>query len=286
VNEENGYIVAVVGNHAYAEKAREADKIAAVKLYEDNYRAFNAVIGGRANTVITGRLVGLNLIKEQSRFQTLQMAGDLLNQEMAAVAFHRGEDTLRQAINRGLVAIIKNGIYAEISKKYFGLDILEGGPLDSLYRHDPPARDKSWKKRQLANGFRVAVSGANPPFSYLNDQGELTGFDVELARAVCNQLGIKHFTLVITTRDKMFKGLQTGKYDAIWDSMRVTEDNLEMVDFSKPYYLTGAQLFVQQGSPITPEKLKLPLLSERPGVEDSKRNLIRSCLNYRQIPSR
>ncbi|HEX3044754.1 MAG TPA: transporter substrate-binding domain-containing protein [Bacillota bacterium] len=265
LNKKSGYIVAVVGNTVYAEKARKFGKVAAVKLYEDNYQAFNAIVGGRATTVITSRLVGLNLIKEQKRFRTIQMAGDLLYQEMAAVAFNRDEDALRQAVNRGLAEIMKNGIYAEISKRYFGLNVIKGLSMDSTYPNDPSAWDNSWKKRQQVNELRVAVSGTNPPFSFLNERGELSGFDVELAWAVCIQLGIRYFTPVMVSSSKMIKGLQDGQFDVIWDSMRVTEDNLALVDFSNPYYLNGAQLFVKQGSPITgPEILEPSLLSEGP----------------------
>ena len=47
LNGNNRYIVAVVGNALYAEKTREFGRVAAVKQYEDNSRAFNAVVGGR-----------------------------------------------------------------------------------------------------------------------------------------------------------------------------------------------------------------------------------------------
>jgi polar amino acid transport system substrate-binding protein len=98
---------------------------------------------------------------------------------------------------------------------------------------------------------------------------------VELAWAVCIQLGVRYFTPVKVSGSKLIQGLQDGEYDAIWDSMRVTEDNLALVDFSVPYYLTGAQLFVKQGSPITgPEILGPPQIPEAPSGQRVRQNEI------------
>ncbi len=95
-----------------------------------------------------------------------------------------------------------------------------------------------------AQPFRVACSGKYPPFSFYDASGELTGFDVEVARAIGDALGRE--TEVITTEwSGIIAGLQAERYDAIIGSMGVTPEREQQVRFSEPYYISGAQLFIR-----------------------------------------
>lgn len=93
--------------------------------------------------------------------------------------------------------------------------------------------------------FRVALTGKYPPFSFYNQEGELDGFDVEVAHEVAASLG-RELRLVPTEWDGILVGLKGGKFDAIIGSMAVTPAREEQVDFSQPYYTSGAQLFVHK----------------------------------------
>ncbi|MFP4145695.1 MAG: transporter substrate-binding domain-containing protein [Phycisphaeraceae bacterium] len=93
--------------------------------------------------------------------------------------------------------------------------------------------------------FDVALTGQYPPFSFYDDQGELVGFDVDVANAIGEDLG-QEVNFVATPWSGIVAGLQAGRYDAIIGSMAVTPERAEAVDFSEPYYLSGAQLFVHE----------------------------------------
>lgn len=93
--------------------------------------------------------------------------------------------------------------------------------------------------------FTVALTGKYPPFSFYSSTGELTGFDVDVTREIARRLGRK--PVIITTEwDGILAGLLVKKYDAIIGSMAVTPTRAEKVNFSIPYYASGAQLFIQE----------------------------------------
>ena len=89
----------------------------------------------------------------------------------------------------------------------------------------------------------VALTGKYPPFSFYDRNGELAGFDVDVSRSVSRELGLK-LKIVTTEWDGILAGLLAGKYDAIIGSMAITVERQKQVDFSLPYYVSGAQLFV------------------------------------------
>ncbi len=93
--------------------------------------------------------------------------------------------------------------------------------------------------------LRIALTGRYPPFSFYNTQGELDGFDVAVSRAVAERLN-RPLDIVTTEWDGILAGLLAGRYDAIIGSMAVTPQREEVVHFSEPYYLSGAQLFIHR----------------------------------------
>lgn len=91
--------------------------------------------------------------------------------------------------------------------------------------------------------FTVALTGKYPPFSFYSEKGKLVGFDVDVSRAISKKLG-KELEIVTTEWDGILAGLLTGKYDAIIGSMAITPERKQAVNFSVPYYTSGAQLFI------------------------------------------
>lgn len=94
-----------------------------------------------------------------------------------------------------------------------------------------------------------AMSGGYPPFNSYDKEDKLVGFDVDIAAEVARRMGVT-FKPVTTAWDGILEGLVGGRYDAILGSMAITEQRLERVDFSDPYYLDGSQLLVQKSASI------------------------------------
>ncbi len=95
----------------------------------------------------------------------------------------------------------------------------------------------------------MAMSGQYPPFNFVDDKNHLTGFDVEIGKEIAKRIGITGVPIT-TAWDGIIAGLLANKYELICGSMAITEARLKSIDFSAPYYRSGAQLFVKKGSPI------------------------------------
>jgi polar amino acid transport system substrate-binding protein len=100
-----------------------------------------------------------------------------------------------------------------------------------------------------------AGSGGYPPFNFVTEDGEVKGFDVDVAQEIAMRMD-KEMEYKTTAWDGIIEGLRAGRYDAILGSMAITEKREEVVDFSEPYYYSGPQLIVRKGSDIEgPEDL-------------------------------
>jgi polar amino acid transport system substrate-binding protein len=108
----------------------------------------------------------------------------------------------------------------------------------------------SLQRVKKAGEISFAMSGGYPPFNFYSEDNELVGFDVDVAREVATRLGVK-LKPVTTEWSGIIEGLRSGVYDGILGSMAVTDERLKVVNFSTPYYYSGAQLMVRTGSPLT-----------------------------------
>ncbi len=102
---------------------------------------------------------------------------------------------------------------------------------------------KEWKK------IRIGVEGAYPPFSSVTADGKLVGFDIDIAQALCDEMGAK-CTLVQQDWDGIIPALLARKYDAIIASMSITEERKKKVAFTNKYYHTPAKFARKKGSGI------------------------------------
>ncbi|HHX37528.1 MAG TPA: transporter substrate-binding domain-containing protein [Clostridiaceae bacterium] len=93
-------------------------------------------------------------------------------------------------------------------------------------------------------------SGGYRPFNYINDTGEVIGFDVDVAEEVATRLGME-LDYVTAEWSGLVEGLRNEQFDAIIGSMAITEERQKTVSFTRPYYYSGAQLVVRKDSGIT-----------------------------------
>jgi arginine/ornithine transport system substrate-binding protein len=92
--------------------------------------------------------------------------------------------------------------------------------------------------------LRVAIDPTYKPFTYKTEAGEPAGFDVDIAKALCDELKSK-CVFVEQAWDGMIPGLQAKKYDAIISSMSITEERKQAVDFTGKYYNTPSCVVVK-----------------------------------------
>lgn len=95
---------------------------------------------------------------------------------------------------------------------------------------------------QAADKIRIATEGAYAPFNYIDESGELKGFDVDIAKALCKQMQAD-CQIVAQDWDGIIPGLMSRKYDAVIASMSITPERSRVVDFTDPYY-SNSLIFV------------------------------------------
>lgn len=93
----------------------------------------------------------------------------------------------------------------------------------------------------------IGTEGTYPPFTFHDDSGELTGFDVEIAREVAKRLGVEAEFLE-TQWDAMFAGLDAERFDMVANQVGINEERQESYDFSDPYITSTAVLVVAEGN--------------------------------------
>ena len=94
--------------------------------------------------------------------------------------------------------------------------------------------------------LRLSMSGAFQPFSTTDLDGNLVGFDADIARELAERMK-RRPVLIQTEWAGIQAGLQAGKYDLICGSMAITSARLQKMHFSLPYYVSGAQVFARRG---------------------------------------
>ncbi len=88
-----------------------------------------------------------------------------------------------------------------------------------------------------AGSLRVATEGAYPPFSFINEEGQLAGFDVDIAREICRRLE-KDCEIVAVPWNELLSRLMAGQHQMIVASMSKTLEREQQAEFTDPYYRT------------------------------------------------
>ncbi len=94
---------------------------------------------------------------------------------------------------------------------------------------------------------RIGVEGAYPPFSQVEPDGSLVGFDIDIANALCAEIGAE-CELITQDWDGIIPALLARKYDAIIASMSITEERKEKVAFTNKYYTSPVRFAAKKGS--------------------------------------
>ena len=111
-----------------------------------------------------------------------------------------------------------------------------------------------WKK------IKIATEGAYPPWNYVDDSGNLVGFELDLAQELCTRMNATCEIIPQKWRG-ILKGLNAGKYDAIMAAMSITEDRKKVATFSRNYAGTPNVFVVRKDHPLANFRSELQRLT-------------------------
>lgn len=101
----------------------------------------------------------------------------------------------------------------------------------------------------LSTGFaaaqtvRMGTEGAYPPYNFINDAGEVAGFERELGDELCARAGLT-CEWVVNAWDSIIPNLQSGNYDTIIAGMSITEERAKVISFTQNYMPPTASAYV------------------------------------------
>lgn len=97
----------------------------------------------------------------------------------------------------------------------------------------------------------ITVGFANEkPYAYKDENGNLTGEAVEIAKVILERLGVKEIKGELTEFTSLIAGLQAERFDMITAGMFINEDRCKAVKFADPEYSIGEALAVKAGNPL------------------------------------
>lgn len=93
--------------------------------------------------------------------------------------------------------------------------------------------------------LKVGLEGTYTPFSFVDESGKLTGFEVELSQALAKELGVKA-DIQPTKWDGILAALESKRLDVVINQVTISDERKKKYDFSVPYTVSGIQALTRQ----------------------------------------
>ncbi|MGH3580782.1 MAG: transporter substrate-binding domain-containing protein, partial [Mycobacterium sp.] len=200
----------------WSEVARKAG--AKVESVEGFAQAITLLNQGRVDVVVNDSIAVYAYLAETGD-KTVKIAGTVGEKSEQGFAARKDSGYLPE-LDGALSALRAEGTLAKISQKYLKTDATGAPP-------DTPIRS--------AGVLRVGTEGTYSPFSYHDTKtGELTGYDVDVAKAVGEKLGVP-VEFVETPWDSIFAALEAKRFDVVANEVTINPERQAKYDLSQPY---------------------------------------------------
>ncbi len=136
-----------------------------------------------------------------------------------------------------------------------GNTVVAAVPVPSFW--DPRRRPERPDLSRLT-GIRFLTETDYPPFNYAGPDGNPAGFNVDLARMICEEIKVA-CTVQMRRFETLLDAVSDNRGDAVIASIAATPDTRRRVDFSDPYYRTPARFVTRRDTNIVdvrPEQLE------------------------------
>lgn len=199
---------------------------AKVEKYKDAYEAVEALADKKVDAVIIDELTAQEII---SGHENLTILPDPFNEEEYAIAYKKDNAELGQKIDDAITKLKRDGTIARISKHWIG-----SNPDHQPYEPEDVERSGT---------LTMATNAEFPPYEDEVD-GKIIGFDVDMAMAICDELGME-----LKIKDMDFSSIITsvsiGESDIGVAGISVTPEREEIVDFTQGYAVSSQVIIVR-----------------------------------------
>lgn len=169
--------------------------------------------------------------------------------ENYAIGFRRGDDALAKKVSDILAEMTADGKAGEIAKKWFGSDVMLRDPEYPRELNEEKG-DASLQYILDKGELILGLDETFPPMGYRDANGDIIGFDIDLATEVCSRLGVK-FKLQPINWDSKEMELNGKTIDCIWNGMSITDERINGMDLSTPYIANKQIIIVKSDSGIS-----------------------------------
>ena len=247
--------------------ARNRFPKAKVQAFDDVMDAVTAIKSGKLEAVVMAFPTGFQIAKRNADLVVLE---EPLDNEETAVALRKEDTALLVEVNRVIAGLRKDGTLEAMHRRWFKADLTpyEVPPIPSATNGAP---------------LRIGVSATREPLTFVDDKGEVSGHDGELARRIGQAMGrpvefsnMKFMALI--------PALQSGKVDLIVTGMNATDERRKSVAFSDPYFANAQVFLVRKVEGTRQQAMRsFPELGSRPaagggGIEQYRRGRIGTLL--------
>ncbi len=219
-----------------AEKGSAGEKVAkTLEEYEytavkDQSTALMEVKARTADAAIVDYVMSIGSIGEGTDFEELKVTGDGYSPESYGIAFRKGSD-ITNKVNEAIKKLKDNGKLNEIATKYKLQDLITA--TDSFDEFKQSEKDSDWEYVKN-NGELIIGITYFAPMNYLDENGNLVGFETEFATAVCKEIGIKAKFVKIDWNSKEAE-LKGKSIDCIWNGMTIDDERKANMSITIPY---------------------------------------------------
>lgn len=169
--------------------------------------------------------------------------------ENYAIGFRRGDDALAKKVSDILAEMTADGKAGEIAKKWFGSDVMLRDPEYPRELNEEEG-DASLQYILDKGELILGLDETFPPMGYRDANGDIIGFDIDLATEVCSRLGVKLKLQPINWDSKEME-LNGKTIDCIWNGMSITDERINGMDLSTPYVANKQIIIVKSDSGIS-----------------------------------
>ncbi len=185
--------------------------------------------------LLTVALGGCGQSNADAKYVVLDEA---LADEEYVIGFRKDDLSLKEEVNKILSDMKADGSLGEISTKWFGSDVTT---VPETYEK-AETTDDSLQQIKDKGVLVLGLDDSFPPMGYRDDDQNIVGFDIDVATAVCERMGVELQPQPIKWSSKEME-LETGNVDCLWNGFTYSEERAEAMALSAPY-MTNRQVVV------------------------------------------